>query len=240
MRHHVLNQNTIFCLFCFYPFVSHFNLIKLSLPPVLLFCLPGTEDIGKGDSLVKDKKTCSVPAAPRATLREVLWKLMRWGTFSAKLQRVRGASSVAKKHFLKATNLSLFWELSTAYNIAPHSPKTANSRCDFCMSKCPWKVKALPLRAGSWAVWTTHRNQAQSSEHWETLWTSAEWQPCVWLNPALSAKRTMKCMNKALWGSAGSLIYYTHVKPPTFILCIAQIQQRIWFGLTYFISIFFT
>lgn len=74
----------------------------------------------------------------------------------------------------------------------------------------------------------------------ETLWTSAEWQPCVWLNPAVAAERTMKCMNKALWGSAGSLIYYTHVKPAMFILCIAWIQQRIWFGLTYFISLFFT
>lgn len=74
----------------------------------------------------------------------------------------------------------------------------------------------------------------------EILCTSAEWQPCIWLNPAVSAERTMKCMNKALWGSAGSLIYYIHVKPPTFILHIAQIQQRIWFGLTYFISIFST
>lgn len=115
--------------FCF-PFLSY----KISLPPILLFCLPGTEDMGKGDSLVKVKKPalCQQPQAV-CTLGERFCKLMCWGIFSAKLQRVSKASSVAKKYFPEGTNLSLSWELSTVHNIAPHSPQTANSRCDSCM-----------------------------------------------------------------------------------------------------------
>lgn len=105
--------------------------------------------------------------------------------------------------------------------------------------KGPVKVRAWPLWAGNWAVWTTDRHQlilqntVKHSEHLQNDNPAFGWT-------LLYLQRTMKCMNKALWGSAGSLIYYTHVKPPTFILCIAWIQQRIWLGLSYFISIFFT
>lgn len=234
MCHHVLNQNRIFCLFCFYPFVSHFNLNKWVCLLFHYFVCLVLRTQGK-ETVWWRLKNLLCASSPRSTLREVLWKLLCWGTFSAKLQRVSRASSAAKKHFPEATNLFLFWELPTVHNTAPHSPKTANSRCDLCMCKSPWKSEH-----GHSEQRGQHTATSSAPRRLETLRTSAEWQPCVWLNPAVAAERTMKCMNKALWGSAGSLIYYTHVKPPMFILCIARIQQRIWFGLTYFISLFFT
>lgn len=58
--------------FCF-PFLSY----KTSLPPVLLFCLPGIEDMGKEDSLVKVKKPALCQQSQAVcTLGEMFWKLM--------------------------------------------------------------------------------------------------------------------------------------------------------------------
>lgn len=194
MCHHALNQNTIFRLFCFYPFVSHFNLIKLILPPVLLFCLPGTEDIGKGVWWrVKKPVLCQLP-------QEVPWERCFGSsrTFSAKLQRVSRASSVAKKALSRSYKSEPF--LGVINSTQHSSPLTQNCKLTLWLLhvKVPMKVKARPPWAGNWAVWTRDRHQlslhntGKHSEHlqndnpafgWTLLYLQREqWR--AWIKPS--------------------------------------------------------
>lgn len=58
---------------------------------------------------------------------------------------------------------------------------------------------------------TMQREKFHPEEHLELLWTSEQWQLCIWLSCAVSAKETMKWIAEVLWASFGILIYYTHV-----------------------------
>lgn len=201
----------------------------MSLPSVSLFCLPGTEE-----TVCWRLKNLLCASSPK--------KYPERGALEARVLRNIFCQAAKSQQDILCCQKAL----SRSYKSEPFlgvidstkhsSPLTQN--CKLTLQSLHVKVP-MEVRARQQSS-LDRTAPAQSPEHWEKLWTSAEWQPCVWLNPAVATERTMKCMNKALWGSAGSLIYYTHVKPPTFILCIARIQQRIWFGLTYFISLFFT
>lgn len=194
MCHHVLNQNIIFRLFCFYPFVSHFNIIKLSLPPVLLFCLPGTEDIGKGDGLAKGEKA-ALCQQPQEVPWEVLWKLRNIFCQAAEGQQGIFCCQTALSRSYKSEPF-----LGVINSTQHSSPLTQKCKLTpwFLHVKVLMKVKAWPLWAGNSAVWTTHKlqlslqNTGKHSEHlqndkpafgWTLLYLQGE-QWSAWIKPS--------------------------------------------------------
>lgn len=144
---------------------------------------------------MKGKKTCSVPAASRSTLREVLWKLKN--IFCQAAEGQQGIFCCQKSTFQKLKSEPFLGVINSTQH---SSPLTQNCKLTLWLLhvKVPMKVKARPPWAGNWAVWTRDRHQlslhntGKHSEHlqndnpafgWTLLYLQREqWR--AWIKPS--------------------------------------------------------
>lgn len=135
----------------------------MSLPSVSLFCLLGTEDIGKGDSLVKAKKPalCQQP-------QEVPWERCSGSSCAEEhfLPSVSRASSVAKKALSRSYKSEPFLGVinSTQQYSSPLTQNCKLTLWSLCV-QAPMEVRARPLAAQG----TTHSHQLSPQNTGNTL-----------------------------------------------------------------------